>query len=188
MPRKPKPLEELSPAYRRRIERGLARGFSRSQARGHARVSKGELPISAVEDLRRRKVVERKPRLFARYTRRSGRRTDWYEQEFDGDDLDGVYRYITRNLTKHDILTIIYGHVKYGSAEKIDSPIVVREQWESKKRETFVCAEEATYSSLHQMTDREGFKYFFPTLKAFEEAIDYGWCDVETIYVRFRQK
>lgn len=31
-----KPLSELSPAYRARIERGEARGLSRSEARGHA--------------------------------------------------------------------------------------------------------------------------------------------------------
>jgi hypothetical protein len=31
-----KPLSELSPAYRRRIERGLASGKTRQQARGHA--------------------------------------------------------------------------------------------------------------------------------------------------------
>jgi hypothetical protein len=30
-----KPLSELSPAYRRRIERGLASGKTRQQARGH---------------------------------------------------------------------------------------------------------------------------------------------------------
>ncbi len=35
MARRLKPLHALSPAYRRRIERGLARGASRSQARGH---------------------------------------------------------------------------------------------------------------------------------------------------------
>jgi hypothetical protein len=33
---KRKPLSELTPAYRRRIERAEALGFTRSQARGHA--------------------------------------------------------------------------------------------------------------------------------------------------------
>src|SRR5215208_2791429 len=39
-----KALHELSPAYRRRIERGMARGLSRSQARGHPKA--GEAPAS----------------------------------------------------------------------------------------------------------------------------------------------
>src|SRR5215218_5983900 len=39
-----KPLHELSPAYRRRVERGMERGLSRSQARGHPKV--GETPAS----------------------------------------------------------------------------------------------------------------------------------------------
>ncbi len=37
-------LSELSPAYRRRVEKGMARGLSRSQARGHPKV--GEVPAS----------------------------------------------------------------------------------------------------------------------------------------------
>ncbi len=41
---KRKPLAELSPAYRRRIERAEAQGFTRSQARGHA--TKKELSIT----------------------------------------------------------------------------------------------------------------------------------------------
>lgn len=39
-----KPWDELSPAYRRRIEWGLSRGLSRSQARGHPKT--GEPPAS----------------------------------------------------------------------------------------------------------------------------------------------
>src|SRR3954469_13966362 len=39
-----KPWNELSPDYRKRIERGEARGLSRSQARGHAKA--GESPVS----------------------------------------------------------------------------------------------------------------------------------------------
>jgi hypothetical protein len=38
MARQPKPVDELSPAYRRRIERGMGRGMTRSEARGHPRV------------------------------------------------------------------------------------------------------------------------------------------------------
>lgn len=47
---RPKPLDQLSPAYRRRIERGLAAGLSRSQARGHPRTDRGERSVS---DIRR---------------------------------------------------------------------------------------------------------------------------------------
>lgn len=42
-----KPLSELSPAYRARIERAEAKGFTRSQARGHAKST--ELPITIVK-------------------------------------------------------------------------------------------------------------------------------------------
>src|SRR6516164_5432688 len=35
--------------YDRRIAAGMARGLSRSQARGHARSSKGELPASVIK-------------------------------------------------------------------------------------------------------------------------------------------
>ena len=41
---KRKALSQLSPAYRKRIERGEALGLTRSQARGHART--GERPVS----------------------------------------------------------------------------------------------------------------------------------------------
>lgn len=41
-----KPLSELSPQYRRRIERAEARGLARSQARGHAKA--GESPASGI--------------------------------------------------------------------------------------------------------------------------------------------
>ena len=34
-----KPLDQLSPAYRQRIERNLAKGLTRSQARGHTKKS-----------------------------------------------------------------------------------------------------------------------------------------------------
>lgn len=34
--------------YQRRIERGLKEGLSKSQARGHARIIKGERPVSAI--------------------------------------------------------------------------------------------------------------------------------------------
>lgn len=37
-------------AYQRRIARGIDRGFSVSQARGHARKNKGEQPISVVKE------------------------------------------------------------------------------------------------------------------------------------------
>ena len=51
-----KPLHELSPAYRRRVERGMARGLSRSQARGHPKT--GELPASG------RKVYRNEQKLL----------------------------------------------------------------------------------------------------------------------------
>ena len=41
---KRKPLEELTPAYRRRIERLEEQGYTRSQARGHA--TKRELSVT----------------------------------------------------------------------------------------------------------------------------------------------
>ena len=51
-----KALHELSPAYRRRIERGMARGLSRSQARGHPKA--GETPAS------RRRVYRSEQKLL----------------------------------------------------------------------------------------------------------------------------
>jgi len=39
--------------YQKRIERGLRLGFTRSQARGHARIRKGEVALSFIQDVRR---------------------------------------------------------------------------------------------------------------------------------------
>ncbi len=43
----PEQYKHLSPAYAWRVFRGDSEGISRSQARGHARAEKGELPVSA---------------------------------------------------------------------------------------------------------------------------------------------
>jgi hypothetical protein len=51
MARKAKPLDQLSPAYRARIERAMQRGLSRSQARGHPK--KGELKASEIKQRQR---------------------------------------------------------------------------------------------------------------------------------------
>jgi hypothetical protein len=42
---------ELTPStpYQKRIARGIARGFTVAQSRGHARTAKGELPVSVVK-------------------------------------------------------------------------------------------------------------------------------------------
>lgn len=53
--------------YARRVERGLAAGFSRSQARGHARTVRGEVPITVAKVLqwidRPSAAAPRQPRL-----------------------------------------------------------------------------------------------------------------------------
>lgn len=55
-----KPPDQLSPAYARRIANALKRGLSRSQARGHARIEKGELPATIVSLKARRKTSRSK--------------------------------------------------------------------------------------------------------------------------------
>lgn len=61
-----KPLHELSPAYRRRIELGMARGLTRSQARGHAR--SGERPTSGSHAHRNEQRLLKGVRLLGRET------------------------------------------------------------------------------------------------------------------------
>lgn len=72
-----KPLHELSPAYRRRIERGMARGLSRSQARGHPKT--GESPTSGRKAYRSEqkllkgiRLVDRPGYTFHRAAREAG--------------------------------------------------------------------------------------------------------------------
>jgi hypothetical protein len=62
-PRQARPLSELSAAYRRRIERGIAAGASRGQARGHPSKVKGEKSLT---ELRARHPGGRPPRKRAR--------------------------------------------------------------------------------------------------------------------------
>src|SRR3954452_6772594 len=76
-----KPLDELSPAYRKRIERGMARGLSRSQARGHAKA--GESPVSGITApkdqhklLKAIRLLESDDYTFSRAAREAGVSTE----------------------------------------------------------------------------------------------------------------
>ncbi len=78
-----RPLSELSPAYRHRIEAAEARGFTRTQARGHPEESPGTLGIRAFdrasEEIRSssdaRAVVEG-DRAYVSWTNDQGRITE----------------------------------------------------------------------------------------------------------------
>lgn len=107
MARRPKPLEELSPAYRRRIERGLALGLTRSQARGHPRSgepSLTELKQSGYLERLRKPFAELSPSYRKRLLRgiRQGRTFEearghpkyrqWTRRSF-GRDLKAAFQY-----------------------------------------------------------------------------------------------
>ncbi len=59
-----KPLDELSPDYRKRIERGMGRGLSRSQSRGHRKA--GERAVSGTRAYRSEHKLLKGIRLLRR--------------------------------------------------------------------------------------------------------------------------
>lgn len=48
---RPRDISTLTPAYRKRLESAFNRGLNRSQARGHARIHRGELTASTLRSL-----------------------------------------------------------------------------------------------------------------------------------------
>ena len=76
-----KPLHELSSSYRRRIERGMARGLSRSQARGHPRVGEASASRRGVYKSEQKllqgiRLLDRSGYTFDRAAREAGVSTE----------------------------------------------------------------------------------------------------------------
>ena len=78
-----KPLDQLSPDYRRRIERGLASGKTRQQARGH----KPQEHITRAEHVTARGgVTQSEKALIRRWVDATADRADLGRVDFDADE------------------------------------------------------------------------------------------------------
>lgn len=84
--------------YRRRIERGLAKGFSRSVARGHPKA--GEVPVSFLSEVRR--AIRSDSAAF-----RQRIRDRMVAIDDNPDDWVDLFEFESEELSGHEVYTLI---------------------------------------------------------------------------------
>lgn len=182
-PRFRKPLDQMSPAYRRRIERLLAEGFTLSQARGHARKSKGEQPVLEVRGGKPLRRPPKKPKPYREM------KAGWKARDFK-DPID-AWKYLQRLGNRFEIIVVIHGRPRLNAPprEEGKSPSLVPslEELQAMQVPKGRRCGKPIWETIITRSDYSAIKAEFGNEYLFENWLNVNYCDIYDISVRFRK-